>query len=148
MTVSYFHFLLIIVVLFIPRGDCLSCSNCTSEISLDDCNSNATKITCQSGSSQCLTGTLTCTLRDDKKTFYYKRCSAPNTDDCETTREDSLSCPKTSPFAQSWSSFDEEDCCYGDYCNSPRSHSTALSSNRAMLGISMALTLWALAVMH
>ncbi|KAL9963625.1 hypothetical protein ACROYT_G027150 [Oculina patagonica] len=140
MAVSYFHFLLFIVVLFIPRGDSLSCYKCTSEDSEDDCSSKMTKITCPSNSTECLTGTLTCTAGDVKKTIYYKRCSAPNKD-CDTATGDRPPCPKTSVR---WDYIASEDCCSGDYCNSGSSHSI----NRAVLGICMALTLWALAVMH
>ncbi|KAL9963616.1 hypothetical protein ACROYT_G027141 [Oculina patagonica] len=141
MNVSYFHFLLIIVVLFIPRGDCLSCYTCTSQVSWDDCNSKKTTMTCSVGSSQCLVGTLSCTAGDVEKTVYYKRCSAPEKD-CETASGDSPSCPKTP--SMSWSFSDVETCCYGDNCNSGSSHSI----NRGLLGICMALTLWALALMR
>ncbi|XP_078379268.1 uncharacterized protein LOC144662351 [Oculina patagonica] len=142
MAVSYFYFLLIIVVLFIPRGDCLSCYKCTSQDSWKDCNSNMAKTECPSGSSQCVTGTLTCTADDVTKTVYYKRCSDPKKSSCDTAIGDMPGCPKSTSFT--WSVSNSEGCCSGDNCNSGSSHSI----NKAMLGICMALTLWALAVMH
>ncbi|KAL9963618.1 hypothetical protein ACROYT_G027143 [Oculina patagonica] len=127
MAVSCFYFLVIIVVLFIARGDCLSCYKCTSQDSWDDCNSNMKKTECPSGSSQCVTGTLTCTADDVTKTVYYKRCNAPNKADCGTAPGDMPGCPK-SPSG-SWSVYDVENCCSGDNCNSGSSHSI----NRAVL---------------
>lgn len=120
--------------------DSLSCYKCTSEDSWDDCNSNMAQTTCLSGSSKCLTGTLTCTAGDVTKTVYYKRCSAP-AKDCDTTKEDSPSCPSSTG---SWSYSNFQDCCSGDNCNSGSSHCI----NRVMLGICMVLTFLALAFIH
>ena len=120
-------------------ADSLSCYECTSEKSWDDCNSKMAKTSCPSGSPQCLSGTLSCTAGEEKKTVYYKRCS--KNDDCETTREDSPTCPSSS---MSWNFYSLTSCCSGDNCNSGTSHSI----NRAMLAICMALTLLALAFIH
>ncbi|KAL9963626.1 hypothetical protein ACROYT_G027151 [Oculina patagonica] len=154
MAVSYFHFLLITVVLFIPRVDSLSCYKCTSEDSWDDCNSNATKITCPSGSFNCLTGMKNCTSGNVMITTYYKRCSAPNTEYCETSKADSPKCPPSG----GWLQVDSTDCCGEDYCNcagdqcsNPNpgpSHGTTLRSNRVMLGMSMTLILWLPVFIH
>lgn len=129
MAVIYFYVVLIGLALFITPGDSLSCYNCTSEDSNKDCKSKMKSITCPSGTSQCLTGTLTCTLDDNiEKTIYYKRCNAPNKSGCGSSAQDMPKCPTTQG---SWGSFISEDCCTGDNCNSGSSHSI----NQAMLGI-------------
>ena len=117
--------------------DSLSCYKCTSEDSAKDCKSNMKSITCPSGTSQCVTGTLTCTQTGSTNTIYYKRCNAPNMSSCGTRSQDLPSCPTSSG---SWSTAVVESCCSGDNCNSGSSHSI----NRVMLGMCVAFALWAL----
>lgn len=120
--------------------DTLGCYDCTSNDSMDDCNSKMTKITCPSVSPNCLTGTVTCSAGDVTKNVYYKRCGAPASGDdtCNSYRKDSPSCPTSS---QSWAYSSSENCCSGNYCNSgSRNVGSPLSH---MLGICMALIFWA-----
>ena len=93
---------------------CLSCGSCTSEVSLEDCNSKLTKITCPSGSPNCVTGKLTCSAAgQESKTVFYKRCGARGQNGCDTTKSDTPSCPSSS---STWSY--SNNCCTGDNCNS------------------------------
>lgn len=141
MAVSYFYVALIVLALFIAPGDSLSCYSCTSEDSDKDCKSKMESITCPSGTSQCLTGTLTCTQGNTEKTIYYRRCNDPNTSSCESSAQHM---PKCSTSQVSWGVLTSESCCSGDNCNSGSSHSI----NQVMLGICMAFAFWALALIQ
>ncbi|XP_020628279.1 uncharacterized protein LOC110065474 [Orbicella faveolata] len=138
---SYFHVAIIVVALFIARGDSLSCYKCTSEDSAKDCKSKMESITCPSGTLKCLTGTFKCTQGSTKTTIYYKRCNAPNLSSCGASPQDLPKCP-TSPGQ--WETTEIENCCTGDNCNSGSSHSI----NQVMLGICMAFGFWLLAFIH
>ena len=115
-------------IVFLPVL-CLSCGSCTSEVSLDDCNSKLIKTTCPSGAPNCVTGELTCSAHagQERKTVFYKRCGAQG-QTCDITRNDRPSCP-SSPV--SWSFDFENRCCTGNNCNSgivPSGSSHRLSS--------------------
>ena len=117
---------------------CLSCGSCTSEVSLEDCNSKLTKTTCPSGSPNCVTGKLTCsTAGQETKTVFYKRCGAQG-QTCDTTRSDTPSCPSSS---STWSY--DNNCCTGDNCNSgivPSGSSHRISSK--VTAVITGLFLW------
>jgi len=130
---------------FLGLFNSLSCSTCTSEVSLVDCDSKGTTKTCPSGSPNCVTGELTCSAGDVKKTVFYKRCGAQGKT-CDITREDRPSCPSSQA---AWSYDFENSCCTGNNCNSnpvPSGSSQKISS--AVIGVSIVVVLWALTYMY
>ena len=122
--------------------DFLSCYKCTSKSSWEDCNLQMTNITCPSGSSQCLNGTLNCTSGDEMAIIYYKHCSAPNKS-CEIAKADLPLCPRSVP---AWHFSHSENCCSGDNCNGDApgaSDRLAVSINTVIIAMITVLILWA-----
>ncbi|KAM7447029.1 hypothetical protein ABFA07_004675 [Porites harrisoni] len=112
----------VFAVVFSQMVNCLSCYTCTSEDSLENCNSKLTKKECPSGTSNCLTGTLTCFARGEvTKIFFYKRCGT-KVKGCEPS--DDPSCPLSQA---GWSSRSTNDCCTRDNCNAAPKNDTVNS---------------------
>ena len=121
--------------------NCLSCDTCTSEESLENCNSKLTTKECPSGTPNCVTGTLTCTAREVTKTFFYKRCGTKGKD-CDSS--DDPSCPSSQVV---WSYRISNQCCAGDNCNAAPKNDTVNSGplhkiNGALTGMSILLAFW------
>ena len=99
------------VLLFLVN--CLSCYTCTSEDSLETCNSKLTKNDCPSGTPNYVTGTLTCSAADVTKTVFYKRCGTKGKT-CDPS--DYPSCASSQG---GWTYSFANKCYPGDNCNAP-----------------------------
>ena len=115
--------------------NCLSCYNCATTDSWEDCNSKMTKMECPSTFTNCIKNNLTCfdaysgvTI----ETYLYKTCGNK---DCKAAKKNTPSYPSTFGSTQS-SSYDY--CCNGNNCNSGSFHK--LSS--ALTGVFIVLILW------
>ena len=118
--------------------NCLSCDTCTSEESLENCNSKITTKECTLGTPNCLTGTLICTAGEITKTFFYKRCGTKSKQ-CDSS--DDPSCPSSQA---GWSSSRTNHCCTRDNCNTAPKNDTVNSGplyeiNGALTGMSILL---------